>query len=462
MIAMILTLVAFLGTVFFARQSVTGGLIAVFTVGYGYGIIRANLPGLFSHFLFDAAVLGFYLVHLYRYWAAYSSETTTLKTFFLLLVIWPIALFFVPLQDWMVQLVGLRANIFFLPFLLIGAQLRQEEWYSLAKGLAILNLLTFIIAGVEYFVGVEQFFPLNELTDVIYRSRDVAGYQAFRIPATFHSAHAYAGTMVSTLPILFGAWLQPTSSKWLRYFFPLAMAVTGLGILMAATRVHFVVMAVLIVVATLSAQMRPGVRLIWMILMGLIGLLTANTERLQRFSSLQDTEFLEIRLYASLNKSFLDIIDQYTMGNGLGGGGTSLPYFLQARVQNAALGLENEYSRLVLEQGIIGLVLWLIFLAWIFTRRTADKQDSWFIGKRLAWFTCLAYFAVAVVGIGLFVAVPQSCVTFLLLGWIAIYQPAKGSATLGSSTPTYPIKRQYIVWANAGDSDFYSKVGSMR
>jgi hypothetical protein len=453
MFAMILTVMAFLGTIFFARRGVSTGLIAVFAVGYGYGIIRANFPGFFSHFLFDAAVLGFYLVHLYHYWVVNNTETTTLKAFLLLLIVWPIALFFVPLQDWMVQLVGLRANIFFLPFLLIGAQLKREEWYQLAKGLGLLNLLAFGVAGAEYFGGVEQFFPQNELTDVIYRSRDVAGYQAFRIPATFHSAHAYAGTMVSTLPILFGAWLQPTTHKWLRYFFPLAMAVTGLGILMAATRVHFVVMAVLIVVATLSAQMRPGVRFAWMTLMGLIGLLTANTERLQRFSSLQDTEFLENRIYASLNKSFLDIVNQYPMGNGLGGGGTSLPYFLQARVQNVALGLENEYSRLVLEQGIIGLGLWTAFLIWIFSRQTANKQDNWFLGKRLAWFTCLSYFIVAVVGIGLFVAIPQSCITFLLLGWIAIYQPKTINKTTNYQN-YYPKKYQYMVQVSTKNREF--------
>ena len=76
---------------------------------------------------------------------------------------------------------------------------------TLAVGIAVLNLCAAALAGLEFVVGIERFFPRNVTTDGIYNSNDVAGFTAYRIPSSFSSAHAYAGTMVHTLPLLIGA-----------------------------------------------------------------------------------------------------------------------------------------------------------------------------------------------------------------------------------------------------------------
>lgn len=48
------------------RRSLPSGLIAALGVGYGYGIMRANVPETFSHFIFDAGVVGLYATQLFR------------------------------------------------------------------------------------------------------------------------------------------------------------------------------------------------------------------------------------------------------------------------------------------------------------------------------------------------------------------------------------------------------------
>src|SRR5450432_322439 len=103
------------------RGSPVAGLTAVLAIGYGYGLLRANVPDPASHFIFDAAVIALYATQLFRRQPPdIVRNTRTLMLWFMLLFAWPAVMLFVPLQDAMVQLVGLRGNIFLLPFLVIG------------------------------------------------------------------------------------------------------------------------------------------------------------------------------------------------------------------------------------------------------------------------------------------------------------------------------------------------------
>ena len=79
----------------------------------------------------------------------------------------------------------------------------------------------------------------------------------------------------------------------------------------------------------------------------------------------------------------------------------------------------------MLEQGIPGLCLWVAFILWAFTRKTARVADSWALGRRLAWVACVAYFVTGLIGIGLLTSVPQTCLLLLFTGWIAVRQPIK-------------------------------------
>lgn len=405
-----------------ARRSLVAGLITTLSVGYAFGIVKANVPETASYFIFDAGVLGLYAAQLFRPLSqALRQRVEGLQSWMEFLVFWPLIVFFFPVQDLLVRFVGLRTSIFFLPFLLIGARLVAEERYKLALGLAALNLVALGFAGAEFFMGVPQFFPRNVATKIIYMSKDVVSHTAYRIPATFAHAHAYGGAMVMSLPLMAGALLQMRKKQWHTSLLILGLAAALLGVLLSATRLNFVVVAVLIIVLTFSIKSRISYAFGWIVIIGAIALFASGEARLQRVTELQNTEFIKERVSWSVNMTFFELAKQYPLGNGLGGGGSSIPHFLQERLENPVL-MENEYARIMLEHGIFGLCLWLAFLIWLFTRRDKGYFDSWSQGRRLAWWACLMMFGIGLIGIGILVSIPQTCLLLINAGWIAAKQ----------------------------------------
>jgi hypothetical protein len=410
------------------RRSLVSGLVTTLAVGFVFGVTKANLPETASYFIFDSAVLGFYAAQLFRpLTQAMRLRVEGLRLWMELLIFWPFVVFFFPAQDLMVRLVGLRTSIFFLPFLLIGARLAPEERYKLALGLAALNLLALAFAGAEFFIGVTQFFPRNAVTKVIYMSKDVymskgvVGHTAYRIPASFANAHAYGAAMVVTIPLVAGALLQIKKQQWQTYLLVAGLAAAVLGVLLSATRLNFVAAAALILVLTFSIKSRISYAFGWLVIMTAIALFASGEARLQRITELKNTEMVTERIGWSINMNFFELAAKYPFGNGLGGGGSSIPYFLQDRLEDPVI-MENEYARIMLEQGIFGLLLWVAFIAWLLTRRQRDPLDSWREGRRLAWCSCVIMFGIGLIGIGLFVSVPATCLLFLNAGWIAARQ----------------------------------------
>jgi len=432
MISLILCLLALALAYAAGRRSLVGGLGAVMFVGYFYGIARANVPETSSHFIFDAAVLGLYLTQLTRgVGGAERRRQEGLRLWVGLLVGWPLLLFFVPLQDYLVQLVGLRGNVFMLPFLLLGARLRAEQVRRLALWFAVLNLVAFSFACAEFALGVEKFFPPNEVTELIYKSavdenfEDADRSTALRIPSTFGSAHAYSGTMLITFAYLFGAWTQRGgwSGRWQRQLLAAAMVASVLGVFMAAARSPVIILAMMLAFVLLSGRLRtPAWAMLAVLAVG-VGWVVSGETRLQRFLTLKDTDYVSERVYWSVNENFLDLAVEYPMGNGLGGGGTSMPYFLADRVRAPLYYMENEYARIVLEQGVFGLCLWLAFVFWVFARGVGRRSGDWLLGRRLLWVACAAFFGTGMIGKGLLTSIPATALMLLSLGWIAVQRP---------------------------------------
>src|SRR4029077_8514772 len=112
--------------------------------------------------------------------------------------------------------------------------------------------------------------------------------------------------------------------------------------------------------------------------------LVSNHERLQRYSTLFDSEFVSSRISSSINLPVVEAALEYPFGVGIGGGGTSIPYFLQDEILQDVLA-ENEYVRIMLEEGVLGLAMWISFIVWMATRRrNAIGQPS--LGRRLGRF----------------------------------------------------------------------------
>ncbi|HSS20298.1 MAG TPA: hypothetical protein VLL54_09495 [Pyrinomonadaceae bacterium] len=404
------------------KRSLLAGLGAVIGVGYAYGLMRANVPETFSHFIFDAGVIGLYLAQLLKRLSPVEEfKVGPLRTWLEFLIAWPLLLFFVPIQDYLIQFVGLRGSIFLLPFVFLGARLTGEDRYRLALWIAALNLVAFLFAGAEYFLGLERFFPHNQVTELVYLSKDVIGHTQYRIPSSFANAHAYGGTMVMGLPLLLGALIQ---KRKVGFQFQLLMLGTGtalLGVLMSAAKTHFVAAVALIIVATFSLRSRFGYAFGWIILICAIGWFASSEQRLQRFVELRDTDSVAERISWSVNMNLLEIAKKYPFGNGLGGGGTSIPYFMQGRIINP-VAMENEYARIMLEQGLVGVFIWILFVIWVCTRRDRAPTDSWYLGRRLAFVTCGLYFVTGLTGTGLLTSIPQTSLFLLLVGWVGARQ----------------------------------------
>jgi hypothetical protein len=424
MLALSLCILAGIACYWAGRRSLGLGLIALFAVGYFYGILRANLLTVFSHFIFDVGMLGLYLS---QKWTSSdpqeSKRLDVIRILTALLILWPCFVVLMPFQPLLVSLVGLRGNVLFIPVLLLGSQLRDKDLRQLSFGLAALNIIALAFGTAEYLTSVTQFYPYSAVTQIIYNSADVAG-GFYRIPAIFTSAHAYGGSMVFSLPYIIGGW-QLAQNRWPRLFLMCGIGAAMVGVLMSATRQNFVLGCAMVIVTVLTTRMRFSRKAGFALIVVMIGWLAASNERFQRFTLLSDTDAVADRIAGSVNRGFFEILFEYPMGNGLGGGGTSIPYFLQGQVRNP-IGMENEYSRILGEQGLIGLLLWLGFIFWFLTRyRTAFGKCTWANSRRMGWCLAVVMLSTALIGIGTFTSIPQTVMMLLSIGWSTTTVPAE-------------------------------------
>lgn len=426
MIAIVLCILALVGSYLAGRRSITAGLIVVMAWGYFYGILRANFATAASHFMFDCSILGFYSSQTKILFST-VKRTRTLQHWLLALVLWPCIVCFFPFQPFLVSLVGLRGNIFFLPMLLIGAELTSERVTSLARGFAALNLSALGFGIAEYVLGVPKFFPVNAVTRIIYASHDVGGAKYFRIPATFYTAHAYGGAMVMSIPLLFGLLARRDGGKLDKLIGIVGLVTALFGILLSSTRLHFTVAALLCLAILLTNDLSVKARTPMLVVFAVVALVAVNNARMNRFQSLNRSETVTDRIGGSVNASLWDVISQHPMGNGLGGGGTSIPYFLAGQVRNPTV-MENEFARISLEQGIIGLLLWLSFLVWFATCSAVSQNVTWKAGRKLAWVAAMISWATAFIGTGTLTAIPSAVTLLMLMGWAAAKQRPEPAA----------------------------------
>lgn len=439
-------LAAFALALLSSLRSLGWGLTAVAAVGYLNGVVRANYLGVYSTFMFDAGLLGLYVGFLAFHRPPSSLFRTTAGVFVLLLTAWPVLVAAVPVNDYLVQLVALRGTVWFLPVLLVATRLTGADLTTLARGLAVLNLGALAVGLYEFQNGVEILFPRNAVTDIMYRSADVAG-GSHRIPSTFLSAHSYGGAMLFTLPFGLDRLFGPKSRVFDRLLAGCGVVAAVAGVLLCAARTPLVVLALaggvsLVVMAVSAALTQQFSRAnVWFVV-GVVAIagvgvgLASTSVRLQRAATLEDTDIVASRLGGSVNETFLDVLVSYPLGAGMGSSvGTSVPFFLADRAPEQ-IGLENEFSRITVDQGWVGLGLWLAFLVWLFVRPPHVRLNApWQVGRVLMYSLLLASWGTAFIGTGALSAIPQSV---LLLAQMGVLAGDRGRTKL--APPARPVR----------------------
>lgn len=388
-------------------------------VGYLYGIVRANVPQTLSHFILDAGIGGLYVGTLLKGLTPIQRlRIRKVRGWVVCLIGWPLLLFLVPIQDSLIQLVGLRGVVWFVPFLLFGALIDDEERSRLALCLAILNLFALAFAIAEFILGLPRFYPHSAVTILIYAQNDVVNgdYSQFRIPATFVQQAAYSATMVLTMPFLAGAWVQTKCTRPRKLLLMAGMIAAMLGVFLGASRSQALLFFAQMLTLASFAKVRLKHLVAFAAIAAVVGHWVYQQPRMQRFTDI-DFNIVENRVHGSVNESFIDALTSYPLGNGLGGGGTSVPYFLEGRVKNR-MAVENEYARILLELGIPGLILWVTFVAMAIGGAPGSRAGPWRVGWRLSRVTVALCFGTAVIGMGLLTAIPCTCILLLMTGWM--------------------------------------------
>jgi hypothetical protein len=416
MVGLVLSLLALVGAAVLTRRRRVDGLGWVLGCGYAYGILRANFLDGLSHFIFDCALVGLYLGRFLLARPQPVRRERHVRGWFQVLFTWP---FFVvvlsPLLDSQhvfVQLVGLRAAIFMLPVLLIGSRLEEAELHRLGSWICVLNLLALSVAVAELVLGVERFFPLNAVTEIIYNSADVGPEGELRIPATFSNAHSFGGTMAGTLPLLLHRLGRPGG----RPLVLLALVGTAMGCFICGARTPVIQLGVMGVVLVASTRLSPRVLAAMAVVVLGVGYLVASSERFQRFQTLEDTDYVEERVGSSVNRGLLDILQDYPVGAGLGAaGGTSVPFFLSGYLR-PQVGLESEVSRIQLEQGVVGLLCWAAFVGWTLARLPRAGERVTHLARRAMWAFVLSSWVTAFIGTGILTAIPGTVLLLMMMG----------------------------------------------
>lgn len=413
MTAVMVCVAAFCVTFAARSYSRSAGLIALLFFGYLYGILRANILMTGSHFIFDSAALAMYIGELRSssLSPAQLVRENRLRDWVVALAMIPSLLLLLPKQEPLVQLVGYRSAVMFLPFILIGARLGREELRQLAIGIACLNLMAFAVAMFEYVNGIAMLYPVSPVTSIIYKST-LANASFYRIPATFSSSASYGGTMVYSLPLI-GLAISGRYVRGTAYLICLAgLAAAIVGVFLSASRSTALLAMVAIIALIAENRRAPRVVLVLLTAIVAVGFLVANQPRLQRFLSLSDTKYVSLRFAGSMNVSIVDVVTRYPLGNGLGAGGTSLPYFLENRVRDP-VSVENEYGRLTLEQGVLGVSVWIGFVLWVLIPSRGKARTA---GNLTMRFLIAAVFCIGVTGTGFLSTIPGTVFLFLMMG----------------------------------------------
>ena len=241
--------------------------------------------------------------------------------------------------------------------------------------------------------------------------------------------------MVGTMPLLAGVLFRERRRSWRAYLLIAAIIASAVGVFLSGSRTSAALLFAMAAMVMFSTNLLNGVpRYSWLGIIVVIAGFVAVSPRMQRFLTLQNTDYIASRVHSSVNESFLDLASTYPLGHGLGGGGTSLPYFLQDQLTDH-VAMENEYARIMLELGLPGLALWVAFIIWLLTRPRPRRSERWYTAHWLARLFCAVSFLTGMIGTGVLTAIPGTALLLFMSGWIAVPQSVRVPARVPRKQP---------------------------
>ena len=136
-----------------------------------------------------------------------------------------------------------------------------------------------------------------------------------------------------SLPWLVGAWLQAVGPLP-AHFAGCSLAASLLGVFMCGARLPVAMLLFLLCATLFSGRLRGAHWLGCILIVAAIGYVVSGEERFQRFTTLENTDMVTDRVAGSVNMSFVELLARYPLGNGLGAGGTSMPYCPRPRAES--------------------------------------------------------------------------------------------------------------------------------
>jgi hypothetical protein len=396
-------LIAFMMTFLVTTRSLGWGIATAIAVGHLHGPVKANYSSIYTLFMYDSGMAGLYLSFLLnaqrytrrRYPAGLAGWCQAL-------IAWPTHMALIPVNDPYTQAQAWRMTVWYLPIALIACQCSRSDILNLGRSLAILNLISLSVGIYLYQYGVAALYPLNEATILIYQSADIAGGN-YRIPANFIASGIYGSVMYTSLPLLIGLIFRFSVASFDWWLMMLGIVAAAGGVILCGTRSPIVATVLLLTLAwAVSGFSAKLVSFGAVLIAGGIWMILSN-ERFQRIFTLDSTEAVTGRMYGSLNESFIELILKYPTGAGMG----------------TPVGGENEYARIVADQGIVGLALWLGFIIWLVIR-TPSRQQRKNILLVMVYCNILATFGTAFIGVGAFASIPGSSMFLLQIGLLTI------------------------------------------
>jgi hypothetical protein len=412
---------AFLTAFCLGMHSLGHGMGAVLGWGYFYGILRCNFLDAGTQFIYDAAVAGLYLVCLVQaVHPQVARKSSPIIPWLFVLIGWPLLLTLVPRAPLIIQLVGFRASAYYLLFLLVGARADAKSCAQIGKWLAVLNLLVLIFGLLEYVNGVEQFYPRNVRTAIIYRS-DAGVTENLRIPGTFVNAQSYGAAMVISLPFLLMAYLQKPSQTWF-WILVGGTAAAVIGLLLSACRAPMAILGAaffLVCVRDPSIITKGAVTKLILVMVFVAAWFVRNgDERVNRFKEIGEVKVVQNRLGNPMVVVEYSgkILAQNPMGKGIANG-VSIPYFLTNEVEKEALEEhpESEYIHITVTQGFVGILIWLSFLVWFALRPLPRGNLVLLFMHSLA----LMEYVCGIWGVGISFSIPLSAVLYFIMGMVS-------------------------------------------